>query len=170
MLKKEIDPDTNQSKSVCKLTDFGLADICWKKEKGPVFLHSVAGTRLAFPPEILEIEVKKVPIPYNAMPADIWALGVVLYLMLCRCIPFNTSHSWRMLSLQKNMDFTFKRKPPAKSGKSRSPTLPPLTEDVKHLIRMIFNPDPLARWTWREISHHPWIFVKSGDSRSDREA
>lgn len=163
--KKEYDLASNRFQMVCKLADMGLATVIWTKDKGPVFLHTVAGTKFAFAPEILENDVyKKKKTLYSAMPVDIWAEGVILYEMLCKCLPFNPAVSSRMLELQKNRNFRFDRKrraKPSEAGGRPPKPLPPLTEEVKHLIRMIFNPDPLARWTWREISRHPWIQRKS---------
>jgi serine/threonine protein kinase len=60
-----------------------------------------------------------------------------------------------MLAMQKERDFNFKRKP--RDGISK---LPHLSDDVKHLIRAILDPDPVSRWTWREISHHQWMLEK----------
>lgn len=167
-MKKEMNIAAGRRKQVCKLTDMGLSVICWTKEGGPKYMRSHAGTKFAFAPEIVECELRKgKEIPYLPLPADIWALGVVLYQMLCRSFPFNTIQSQKMLKLQKNIDFEFTRKSPlSRDGRKKAPKQPPLTEEVKHLIRMMFNPDPIARWTWNEISRHPWIHMKSGESRT----
>jgi serine/threonine protein kinase len=159
LMKREFIPSLQKFERVCKLSDMGLADYCWKESTGPIQQRHVAGTRHAFSPEILEISVgKNAPVSYNAMPCDIWALGVCLYEMLCRSIPFDPKSESKMLTRQKNRDFNFKRKFSDEEGQRKSEKkLSPISEDVKHLVRMILDPDPVSRWTWREISHHQWM-------------
>ena len=159
MLKKEVDPVTGSTRNVCKLTDMGLASACWKTETGPVFTHAVAGTRHAMAPEIIENDLKKGSVAYNAIPADMWALGVMLYEMLTRAIPFNPSDMRTMLRLQKKraMAFTIKYDADRRDRTRREPS-----NEAKHLIRMLFAPDPAARWLWTEVLQHPWIANKAG--------
>lgn len=155
MINTEKDPRTGLMRKLCKLIDMGLSSVYYDEDTGPKLCTGVAGTRHAMAPEILQNDIRRKSQPYDPMPADIWALGVILYEMLTRVLPFNPNDAGAMLWQQNNRSFSFKRK--LSDRRRKRGELPPLTEDVKHLVRMILDPDPVARWTWREISCHPWI-------------
>lgn len=70
--------DTKKLEPVVKLIDFGLA---MRAEKNPP-MKDFCGTPNYVAPEILSGE------EYEGKPADCWALGVVLYLMLVGRFPF----------------------------------------------------------------------------------
>lgn len=66
------------NENVLKLADFGLSSFF----KAGEFMNSFRGTIRYADPEILK---KK---PYSGEIADVWALGVILYCLLCGDMPF----------------------------------------------------------------------------------
>jgi serine/threonine protein kinase len=62
---------------VVKLADFGLAKIF----KPGMDMHSMLGTPYYMAPEILDGR------PYNEK-ADLWSAGIILFQIVCGCVPF----------------------------------------------------------------------------------
>lgn len=81
-------------REVVKLSDFGLSRKVYSKESGLILLNRPAGTFSYMAPELIECYLlyktghKKDIRPYNCFQVDIWALGVCLYMMLCKVNPF----------------------------------------------------------------------------------
>lgn len=81
----------NDDKTVCKVCDFGLA----KHVSDRAYASSVVGAGEYIAPEIIATETKQ----YDAIKADMWACGVVLYCMVeCR-FPFPKSKGLVMNSV-----------------------------------------------------------------------
>ena len=76
--------DLNMMKCTVKITDFGFATIL--KED---LAHTVIGTPVYMPPDMVEAMNRKQKIQSYAQKADIWSLGVLCYEMLVGTIPFN---------------------------------------------------------------------------------
>ena len=68
--------------NVIKIIDFGFASWTKSDKKCRVF----CGTPAYMAPEIIT------KTEYLAQPADVWALGVMLYTMLCGCFPFQSMY------------------------------------------------------------------------------
>lgn len=79
---------------------------------------------------------------YNGPKADIWSLGVVLYVLVCGALPFdgNTLQSLKSRVL---------------SGKFRIPYF--MSCDCEHLIRHMLITDPEKRFTLQQIRQHRWM-------------
>lgn len=59
-----------------RVADFGFAKRSWdNKHKAPVVADTKCGTRVYFCPQLVEHS------PYNPYLADVWAMGVMLYIM-----------------------------------------------------------------------------------------
>eukprot|EP01026_Neomeris_dumetosa_P009200 TRINITY_DN13074_c0_g1_i6.p2 TRINITY_DN13074_c0_g1~~TRINITY_DN13074_c0_g1_i6.p2 ORF type:complete len:280 (-),score=20.17 TRINITY_DN13074_c0_g1_i6:414-1139(-) len=83
---------------------------------------------------------------YDGMKRDIWALGVLLYIMLAKRYPFDPArHS--LLDLCERI----------RRGDYRFPPKLAISEDVKDLIAGLLNPNPQQRFTLKEIINHKWI-------------
>ena len=76
--------DLNMMKCKVKITDFGFSTII--KED---LAHTVIGTPVYMPPDMVEAMNRKQKIQSYAQKADIWSLGVLCYEMLVGAIPFN---------------------------------------------------------------------------------
>ncbi len=100
-------------------------------------MHTTCGTLNYIAPEIVKNT------GYDGQMADVWATGVILYFMLTGARPFDDDSVHKLLDKIIVGDFKF----PAKQ----------LSDDVKHLVKNILNPNPRKRFTIEMIKQHPWI-------------
>ncbi|KAM9776082.1 serine/threonine-protein kinase DCLK3 isoform 2-T2 [Syngnathus typhle] len=118
-----------------KLADFGLAMVVTE----PVF--TICGTPTYVAPEILSETGYGVEV-------DMWALGVILYILLCGFAPFR--------SRDRDQDELFEI---IKRGQLHFP--PPywdaISEEAKGLVSGLIQPDPVARMTAEHTLQHPWL-------------
>ncbi|OHT16963.1 CAMK family protein kinase [Tritrichomonas foetus] len=115
-----------------KLIDFGL---CSTTADRP--LTNRCGSACYIAPEAL------VQSSYYGAPADIWALGVVLYTLVDGSIPWNYQDSNKMFEQITTGDFPMPRT---------------LSAECQDLLRCILNPNPQHRITAESILTHPWLF------------
>jgi calcium/calmodulin-dependent protein kinase (CaM kinase) II len=120
-----------------KLADFGLAieveevtDVAW---------YGFAGTPGYLSPEVLKRE------PYGKA-VDLWACGVILYILLVGYPPFWDEDQKRLYAQIKSAKYEFP-----------SPEWDTVTAEAKALIRQLLNPDPTTRITAEEALKNAWI-------------
>ncbi|CAB3233490.1 unnamed protein product [Arctia plantaginis] len=79
---------------------------------------------------------------YDGPKADIWSLGVVLYVLVCGALPFDgsTLHELRSVVL---------------SGKFRIPYF--MSQECEHLIRHMLVVEPEKRLSLRGVARHRWL-------------
>ena len=75
-------------KKVLKIIDFGLSNFSIKNN----YLNTPCGSPSYAPPEMI------IGAKYNGMLGDIWNCGVILYVMLCGCLPFDGSNNNELFS------------------------------------------------------------------------
>uniref|UniRef100_A0A672HTI1 Doublecortin-like kinase 3 n=1 Tax=Salarias fasciatus TaxID=181472 RepID=A0A672HTI1_SALFA len=125
---------TRVSAGVCrlKLGDFGLAMVVTE----PVF--TICGTPTYVAPEILCYGVE----------VDVWALGVILYILLCGFPPFR--------SRDRDQEELFQL---IKQGQLHfpSPYWDSISEEARGLIRALLQPDPTVRLAAEQTLQHPWV-------------
>ncbi|KAL1742255.1 kinase-like domain-containing protein [Schizophyllum fasciatum] len=116
-----------------KLVDFGSASVIDPSQPRP-FYTQFYGTTAYAASEILK---KK---KYQAAPAEVWTLGVLLSFLLTGNSPFPTVKE-------------------AVEGDIRLVDVAGLTlnESVKDLLRRCLDPDPKTRATIAEVKAHPWV-------------
>lgn len=133
LLKDSTDPLS------LKIIDFGIAGI-WSAMGGGD--KSTAGTLYYTPPEIIsETDTQSDP------KIDIWALGIMLYIMLLKRYPFkgkSGSNETRDQILHSKLTF-----------ESRAEKK--LSKEAKHLIFNLLQKDKSKRYTMKEIVSHPWL-------------
>ena len=86
----------SQTLKCIKITDFGLSKIMTPKDQ----VVDCCGTPAYVAPEIL------LKVPYGP-PVDVWALGVVFYLMIAKILPFQHADKKQTFKLIKKADPDF---------------------------------------------------------------
>ncbi|ESR59549.1 hypothetical protein CICLE_v10014854mg [Citrus x clementina] len=117
-----------------KATDFGLS-VFYKQ--GEVF-KDIVGSAYYIAPEVLKRKY--------GPEADIWSIGVMLYILLCGVPPFwaESEHGIFNAILRGHIDFT-------------SDPWPSISPQAKDLVKKMLNSDPKQRLTATEVLAHPWI-------------
>uniref|UniRef100_A0A8D0HD37 calcium/calmodulin-dependent protein kinase n=1 Tax=Sphenodon punctatus TaxID=8508 RepID=A0A8D0HD37_SPHPU len=123
-----------------KLADFGLA-IEVQGEQQAWF--GFAGTPGYLSPEVLRKD------PYGK-PVDMWACGVILYILLVGYPPFWDEDQHRLYQQIKAGAYDFP-----------SPEWDTVTPEAKDLINKMLTINPAKRITASEALKHPWIFQRS---------
>lgn len=122
-------------RNVVKIADFGFARLIGPTEKSRTYCGSAAYAA----PELLQ------GMPYEGVIADIWSLGVILYIMSCSAMPFRDANIKNLLEDQKS---------PLHIPRSVKDSLSP---DLKDLMIKILNFDLEQRYGMAKIKEHGWI-------------
>ncbi|KAL4237519.1 protein serine/threonine kinase [Mactra antiquata] len=117
-----------------KVSDFGFARTFENGDVSKTFCGSAAYAA----PEVLRGE------PYNLPLHDIWAMGVILYIMVCGSMPYDDSNIKKMVKDQTERKVGF-----SKSKK--------LTDECKTLIHAVLEAHKKRRATVAQIFAHPWL-------------
>ncbi|XP_065877895.1 calcium-dependent protein kinase 17-like [Euphorbia lathyris] len=120
--------------SPLKATDFGLS-VFYKP--GEVF-KDIVGSAYYIAPEVLKRRY--------GPEADIWSIGVMLYILLCGVPPFwaESEHGIFNAILRGHIDFS-------------TDPWPAISPQAKDLVRKMLNSDPKQRLTAIQVLSHPWI-------------
>ncbi|KAI3414639.1 uncharacterized protein J3R85_016055 [Psidium guajava] len=120
--------------SPLKATDFGLS-VFFKQ--GDVF-KEIVGSAYYIAPEVLKRRY--------GPEADIWSIGVMLYILLSGVPPFWAESENGIFNaiLRGQLDFT-------------SDPWPSISPGAKDLVRKMLNSDPKQRLTAFQVLSHPWI-------------
>uniref|UniRef100_A0A672Z2C9 Serine/threonine-protein kinase DCLK2 n=1 Tax=Sphaeramia orbicularis TaxID=375764 RepID=A0A672Z2C9_9TELE len=125
-------PDGTKS---LKLGDFGLATVV----EGP--LYTVCGTPTYVAPEIISESG-------YGLKVDIWAAGVITYILLCGFPPFRSESNLQEdlfdQILLGHLDFP-------------SPFWDNITDSAKELIGKMLQVNVEARYTAHDVLSHPWV-------------
>lgn len=122
-----------------KIIDFGL---CAKPQGGmDSLLLTSCGSPTYAAPELIQ------GVKYHGSEVDVWSMGVILYALLCGCLPFESD----------NIDELFKK---ILRGKYIEPAW--LSSGSKRLLRRMLCVDPLKRIRVSELVNDPWIKLGFG--------
>eukprot|EP01051_Picozoa_sp_SAG22_P001939 SAG22_NODE_81_length_21778_cov_38.345173_13_plen_419_part_00 len=100
------------------------------------------------------------PLPYEPEPVDIWAAGVLLYVMTCGRYPFGTDQAWNAarqewVTSNENRVACMRR---IELGQfDRSGQFLQLSPPLQHLISRCLDPDPATRATLDSLRVDPWM-------------
>ncbi|KAG8182270.1 hypothetical protein JTE90_004724 [Oedothorax gibbosus] len=119
-----------------KLADFGLAIEVQGEQQA---WYGFAGTPGYLSPEVLKKD------PYGK-PVDIWACGVILYILLVGYPPFWDEDQHRLYAQIKAGAYDYP-----------SPEWDTVTPEAKNLINSMLTVNPAKRITASEALKHPWI-------------
>lgn len=136
-------------KSKLKIVDFGLSNIynmkkhsCssinldLKNRNNVKLLNTACGSPSYAAPEMIE------GLYYDGITVDVWSCGIILYAMVCGCLPFD----------DKNNDILFKK---IIKGKFALPKY--LSPKLQDLLIKILKKDPKKRINLNDIKCHPWF-------------
>ena len=118
--------------NIPKIIDFGYS--CFYK-KGKNLSEPVGSLSYACP-EIIQQK------PYDPELADVWSLGVCLYVMLCGYLPFSEEDD------EKNNKLII-------SGKIDYPN--EIGNICKDLLKKMIEPNPKKRINFLKVTRHPWV-------------
>ncbi|XP_076459270.1 calcium/calmodulin-dependent protein kinase type II subunit delta-like isoform X1 [Babylonia areolata] len=119
-----------------KLADFGLAIEIQGDQQA---WFGFAGTPGYLSPEVIRKD------PYGK-PVDVWACGVILYILLVGYPPFWDEDQHRLYAQIKAGAYDYP-----------SPEWDTVTPEAKHLINSMLTVNPAKRITASEALKHPWI-------------
>jgi serine/threonine protein kinase len=124
-----------------KISDFGMArlyigDPDASGEVRKELLHTACGTPNYVAPEVLTCQ------GYDGQKADVWSIGVILFVLLAGYLPFEESTVAALFQKIQNADFKY----------------PPFfTESAKIILVKILVVDPEIRMSLSEIKNDPWL-------------
>ena len=82
--------------------------------------------------------------PYSPEKADVWSLGVLLFIFLTGRLPFNKKIRYESLRCERHQNISF-------------PKTPEMSEDAKDLITKMLDFQPSKRLTIKEVLMHPFM-------------
>lgn len=123
-----------------KIADFGFARYC-QDERGTSLLSlTYCGSAAYAAPEVVNGS------PYDPKLADVWSIGVILFIMLNASMPFDDKSIRKLLKDQKSKNYRFRNNIEQK-----------LTSRCKALISLILDPDASTRWGLDRIELSRWF-------------
>ena len=146
LIHRDLKPEnfmfkSNKPDSSLKLIDFGYARIFQKKSDDEIGklqrMRSKVGTENFMAPEII--------LRNYSSSCDIWAAGVILYIMLCGFYPFEGEDEKETFKLIENIDYDFDDE-----------IFDSISDEAKDLIQKMLTPEK-DRITLKQVLEHPWI-------------
>lgn len=119
---------------VIKIADFGLSKVIWDSQT-----MTPCGTVGYTAPEIVKDE-------RYSKSVDMWALGCVLYTLLCGFPPFYDESIQVLTEKVARGQYTF-----------LSPWWDGISKSAQDLVSHLLTVDPTKRYTIRQFLDHPWI-------------
>jgi serine/threonine protein kinase len=129
--------NTNNHNLNVKVIDFGLSKAL--KEEQPV-AQTFLGTRGYLAPEMLQ------RLDYTRA-VDTWALGVIVFVLLCGCLPFDDDTSAVPSDDVVKAKFVLRFPRWAKT----------LSPSAKDLLSHLLDVNPRTRYTAQQALDHPWV-------------
>ncbi|KAI9487572.1 MAG: kinase-like domain-containing protein [Benjaminiella poitrasii] len=128
---------------IVKIADFGLSKVIWDKHT-----MTPCGTVGYTAPEIVKDE-------QYSKSVDTWALGCVLYTMLCGFPPFYDENIATLTRKVAKGKYSF-----------LSPWWDHISVDAKHLVRHLLEINPKKRYTIDQFLAHPWMMKQKEDKEN----
>mmetsp|Transcript_4193 Transcript_4193/g.6288 ORF Transcript_4193/g.6288 Transcript_4193/m.6288 type:complete len:459 (+) Transcript_4193:76-1452(+) len=128
-----------------KISDFGfstlnIGDADGDGDARAELLHTTCGTPNYVAPEVLGKD------GYDGKKADVWSIGVILYVLLAGYLPFDENTMAGLFQKIKAADFEY----PAW-----------FSDEARNLISKVLVPDPQQRARISDLKQHSW-FTKGG--------
>ncbi|KAI5281588.1 hypothetical protein KEM54_003152, partial [Ascosphaera aggregata] len=130
-----------------KVADFGLSKVIWDNQT-----MTPCGTVGYTAPEIVKDE-------RYSKSVDMWALGCVLYTLLCGFPPFYDESIQVLTEKVARGQYTF-----------LSPWWDDISKSAQDLVSHLLTVDPEKRYTIREFLSHPWITQSNEETHAAADA
>ncbi|KXJ77079.1 testis-specific serine/threonine-protein kinase 6-like [Aedes albopictus] len=131
------------------LADFGFARICG--EENGTFSNTYCGSAAYAAPEVI------LGMPYNPMRADVWSLGIILFVMLNAAMPFDDRNLKKLVEDHRNRNYGFDELVDKQ-----------LTLAAKHTVFELLNPEPTERIELDQLTKLGWIDENSAKEKKRR--
>lgn len=115
-----------------KIADFGMASLSFPG----TFLRTSCGSPQYCAPEVIRGEL------YDGSAADVWSLGIILFVMTTGGLPFDDDNFHRLIAK-------------IQSGAFYMP--PEVPEGIANLISKMLVPDPAERARLEDVKKSPWF-------------
>ena len=115
-----------------KIIGFGYSSFYKKNEK----LDEPFGSLCYACPEIIDEQ------PYNPELADVYSLGVILYVLICGYLPFSDEDDNKNKILISEGEIEYPKE---------------INNKLKDLLKHMLDKDPKKRYNFQKIIKHPWI-------------
>lgn len=125
---------SKEDNSQLKAIDFGLSDYVRPDER----LNDIVGSAYYVAPEVLHRSY--------STEADIWSVGVIVYILLCGSRPFWARTESGIFRAVLKADPSFDE-----------PPWPSLSSEARDFVKRLLNKDPRKRLTAAQALSHPWI-------------
>ncbi|XP_047345359.1 testis-specific serine/threonine-protein kinase 1 [Vespa velutina] len=132
-----------------KLADFGFARFCVDHDGRRVLSKTYCGSAAYAAPEVVS------GTPYNPKLADVWSLGIILFIMLNASMPFDDSNLRKLLKDQMSRNWVF-----------RSRVREIVSMSAKSIVRHILEPDITLRLTLDRVLGHEWVRTRKEKTNS----
>ena len=131
-----------------KIIDFGLtADLSGGRK-----MYNACGTPLYWAPEVVACRFSDGGQSSFGMPADVWAIGVMLYVFLSGEFPFHDDYDNSIRSMRQLFKEIRSLEP-----QFSSPAWATVSEGAKNFVKRLLTKDPSKRPTCAEALEHPWL-------------
>lgn len=123
-----------------KVADFGFSrfvvDARGKKTTSSTYCGSLSYAA----PEVLR------GVPYHPKISDLWSLGVIIYIMVNKAMPFDDTNVKKLHDNEMNRRWKFRAKVAGN-----------LSDNLKTLVGKLLEPDVLKRWKIEQVVNSDWI-------------
>lgn len=127
------------SNDTVKICDFGQAMTCDSTD----LTAKTVGTIQFFPPECCGGKgYAATSEHFSAMAADVWAMGLTLYAMVFKELPFFADTFLEVMEAIQRFHLTFSR---------------PVSREIQYFLERLLDPNPRTRAKIWELIQHPWI-------------
>lgn len=126
-----------------KLADFGFARYCTDSDGHRVLSQTYCGSAAYAAPEVVG------GTPYNPKHADVWSLGVILFIMLNASMPFDDADLRKLLRDQM-----------AKRWNFRPRVRETVSQGAREMVSRILEPDIERRIKLDSALNHNWMHLR----------
>lgn len=143
--------------AVIQVVDFGCAQIIDKSSPYFEDTDSITATTPGYSsPEMID---KSLKLKQLAPSMDMFALGVIMYVMLCGMHPYDVEG--KATDEELNQRILARKLPPLRN----SPYTAHLSKSAIQLMEQLMHPNPSKRISAQQMLSHPWIQGKTASQR-----